>query len=467
MRSFNDWDKEILHNLVKEKIGNSHSVDTFLNSFYFKEDLGRGLIIQAQRKYAVFFLKNELYDNEEIKNEEIAKFMDLLSLLKFLVADGYLAIHKADQEKDKSMFFLQDSFTNPQPSSGTIYLNAAGDYTASPETIHNKNKQVIFKGIVFEREMYDLIAGLTTGNYIVSQHIISLINSNEPNNSSKRKGIFLFGLLGVTLASLLTFLIFNFHRQGKEQRDQQQHILASHLALQQQLHDLSGKIQLISTQVIQANPIQKSNENENPKHYGIDVSKWNGDLHRELDNVDSISFVICKATEGNHGIDPSFKTNWALLTKKGYIKGAYHFYLVDDDPIRQAEHFWSMIQQLDSTDIAPIVDIEQGSISASNENDLVKIQVELLLFLRHLQSKSNRLPMIYTDFSFANQYLTHLGFADYPLWLADYTKKDEPSIPKVWKDKGYRIWQRSDTYSVNSSNTDLDIFVGRLDQLYK
>lgn len=465
MRSFSDWDKNVLNNLVKEKTGSSHQVDTLLNSFYFKEDLGRALIIQAQRKYAVFFLKSELYENEQTKNEELTKFLDLLSLLKLLVADGYLAIHKADNEKDKSMFFLQDSFTNPQPSSGTIYLNAAGDYTSSPETIHNKNKQVAYKGIVFEREMYDLILGLTTGNYIITQNINQLLTTSQTKYSWKGKGTFLSVLLLIALLSLAIQLYINTGNQHEEQYQQHQSVVESHHAIQQQLNDLTNKIQFISTHLSSASLAQQSTENKVRKHYGIDVSRWNGDIQSELDKVDSIDFVICKATEGKSGVDPTFKANWNLLSEKGLIRGAYHFYLVDDDPIRQAEHFWSIIQQLDSTDLAPVVDIEQGSISS--DTDPVRIQVELLLFLRHLQSKCNRLPMIYTGVDFADQYLTNDAFASYPLWLADYTKRENPSIPKAWKEKGFTIWQRTDEYTINSNNTDLDIFYGKLEQLYK
>lgn len=467
MRSFSDWDKEIISHLVREKKGISYPMDTFLTSFYLKAELGKALIIQAQRKYAVFFLKTEFYDQEETKNKELTQFLDLLSLLKLLIADGYLAIHKADQEKDKSMFFLQDSFTNPQPTSGTIYLNAAGDYTSNPETIHDRNKQVIYKGIVFEREMYDLILGLTTGSYIVSQNIDQLLKVNKSGSLSGQRGIFITILLLVTLVGMSTFFFVTGRHQQEEQGNQYQRVIENHQAIQYQLDDLNTKIQSINTHISSASLVQQSSENTNPKHYGIDVSKWNGNIQSELDEIDSIAFVICKATEGRHSVDPTFKTNWALLRKKGLIRGAYHFYLTDDDPIQQAEHFWSVIQQLDSTDMTPIVDIEQGSISSDTENDPVKIQVALLLFLRHLEVKSKRLPMIYTGLDFANQYLTHNSFAAYPLWLADYTKKEKPSIPNTWKDKGFMIWQRSDSYTINSNNIDLDVFYGEKEQFYK
>jgi len=46
------------------------------------------------------------------------------------------------------------------------------------------------------------------------------------------------------------------------------------------------------------------------------------------------------------------------------------------------------------------------------------------------------------------------------LWLAQYTKKSKPTLPKTWQEKGYKIWQKSDNYFIDSRNTDFDLFYG-------
>ena len=61
--------------------------------------------------------------------------------------------------------------------------------------------------------------------------------------------------------------------------------------------------------------------------YGIDVSDFQGDEVDFLDKQkDSLSFVICKATEGITYTDPEFQNNWKTIPEKGFIRGAYHFY---------------------------------------------------------------------------------------------------------------------------------------------
>ena len=49
------------------------------------------------------------------------------------------------------------------------------------------------------------------------------------------------------------------------------------------------------------------------KMYGIDISKWNGNEAEEIEPKDSITFVICKATQGIKLVDPDFKQNVALI----------------------------------------------------------------------------------------------------------------------------------------------------------
>jgi len=101
----------------------------------------------------------------------------------------------------------------------------------------------------------------------------------------------------------------------------------------------------------------------NNTHYGIDISHWQGNLISAMSNKDKLSFIICKATGGDHYIDPDFRTNWRDIKAKGFIRGAYHFYLCVDNPKTQAEHFCATISDIGPNDIAPVLDIEQGSMS--------------------------------------------------------------------------------------------------------
>jgi GH25 family lysozyme M1 (1,4-beta-N-acetylmuramidase) len=197
--------------------------------------------------------------------------------------------------------------------------------------------------------------------------------------------------------------------------------------------------------------------------YGIDISRYQGNLLEDIDNMDTLHFVICKATEGKKYVDPDFVANWTFIRKRGLVRGAYHFYLTGDDPVRQAQHFLETVKDLDSTDLPPVVDVEDGSILRLV--DTVTLPINLMLLLRYMQQVTGRKPVIYTDLYFANKYLLNDSFAAYPLWLAEYSGNSAPRLPIAWKRKGYAIWQKKDSYRIDSKQTDFDVFNGSGDKL--
>lgn len=192
--------------------------------------------------------------------------------------------------------------------------------------------------------------------------------------------------------------------------------------------------------------------------YGIDISKYQGDIVQDLPSIDSLSFVICKATEGDTYTDPDFYKNWKMIKDKHMVRGAYHFYHTSDDPVKQAQSFVNTISGLEITDLPPVVDIEAGSVSGSP--DMKQVQKDLITFLNFVAEHTNRKPMIYTGLSFANQYLNHPELADYPLWIAEYSDIETPALPRLWHQSGYAIWQRSQSYKIDSDNSDFDMFDG-------
>lgn len=195
-----------------------------------------------------------------------------------------------------------------------------------------------------------------------------------------------------------------------------------------------------------------------PHVYGIDLSKYQGDLLEEIKQLDTLHFVICKATEGNTLIDARFIANWQRLRQLAVLRGVYHFYISKDDPIKQAQHFLKTLGDVQAADIPLILDVEEESLRGVI--DTANFHQSLLSFLHYLEQQSHQKPIIYTDPSFADQYLRNSSFADYPLWIADYTKKESPVLPVTWKKKGYVFWQRNDSHTLHSQRTDFDVFNG-------
>jgi len=198
--------------------------------------------------------------------------------------------------------------------------------------------------------------------------------------------------------------------------------------------------------------------------YGLDISKYQGDEITLLDKkTDSISFVICKATEGITYTDPKFSENWNMILKKGFIRGAYHFYRSNDNPKDQAVNYLNAITELQNTDFPPIVDFEEGGIV--NSESVEQIQETLLLFLKQIETKLNRKPIIYTDYKTGNKYLNNPKFSDYPLWIANYTNANQPNQPNAWKGKKWFLWQKSANYKIKNIINDFDIFNGNITEL--
>ncbi|MEN2399207.1 GH25 family lysozyme [Flavobacterium sp. MC2016-06] len=191
--------------------------------------------------------------------------------------------------------------------------------------------------------------------------------------------------------------------------------------------------------------------------YGIDISKYQGNEINFLNKqVDNLTFIICKATEGITYTDSDFKTNWPAIQAKGYVRGAYHFYHCDDDPSKQVANYLGVIGKFSAADFPPIVDFEETSIDPGINT--ASIQPNLLQFLTLLEQKTGRKPLIYTDNNTANTYLTDPSFAGYNLWIADYN--NTLTLPTIWQSKSWTLWQKSASYKLNNQLNDFDVFNG-------
>lgn len=58
-------------------------------------------------------------------------------------------------------------------------------------------------------------------------------------------------------------------------------------------------------------------------------------------------------------MDPHFADNWYGMREAKLYRGAYHFFLADDDPVEQAKHYTNTLGKLRSKDLPPMLDVEQ------------------------------------------------------------------------------------------------------------
>jgi lysozyme len=177
---------------------------------------------------------------------------------------------------------------------------------------------------------------------------------------------------------------------------------------------------------------------------GIDVSDVQGVIDWSKVKNSNVEFAFCKATENTKFVAKRFLTNWTNIKKAKLIRGAYHFARLSNDPIQEATHFIETIPELFETDML-VLDIEDDKTKLSNSEFINWT----LSFLDYVENKTQITPIVYTggpyfDFnsgSPSDDIINKLNH--YPLWLAAYTLTPNKYIPYVWKNVGWKIWQRS------------------------
>ena len=199
----------------------------------------------------------------------------------------------------------------------------------------------------------------------------------------------------------------------------------------------------------------------NYKVHGIDVSHHQGAIDwsavKGTEKQDyPIRFVFMKATEGGDYKDRRFVENFRKAGEVGLMRGAYHFYNPNTDPIRQADFFISQVK-LKKGDLAPVLDIER------KPRDKAQLQANLKIFLNRLELHYGVKPIIYTSYKYKTRYLDSPEFDAYPFWIAHYYV-DMLSYKGTWQ-----FWQHTDYGTVPGidTNVDLNVFNGSLNELKK
>ncbi|UOU99957.1 hypothetical protein MUU74_08375 [Chryseobacterium daecheongense] len=203
--------------------------------------------------------------------------------------------------------------------------------------------------------------------------------------------------------------------------------------------------------------IQKILSSNLDKTYGFDISHYQ---NREDIKWDSLSignktipleFVVMRATMGNRSADKNFDDFWELAKKHELIRGAYHFYRADEDPVIQANNFLENVK-LESGDLPPILDIEKIPKRKTNK----KLIEDLKVWCKIVEEAYGEKPVIYTYYHYYKDFLKG-EFDGYPLWLANYNDVPIPSPNDEWD-----FWQFTENGIVHGINTkvDLDIYNG-------
>lgn len=195
------------------------------------------------------------------------------------------------------------------------------------------------------------------------------------------------------------------------------------------------------------------------KTFGIDMSHYQKKEDIKWDSLSignrsiPIKFVVLRSTMGNKSTDRHFDDFWKLAKKHNLIRGAYHFYRADEDPVMQANNFLANVK-LEEGDLPPILDIEKIPRRKSNK----KLIEDLKIWCRIVEETYGEKPIIYTYYHYHKDFLKG-EFDDYPLWLANYNDVPQPTPNDDWD-----FWQFTENGIVYGINTkvDVDIYNGSL-----
>lgn len=150
--------------------------------------------------------------------------------------------------------------------------------------------------------------------------------------------------------------------------------------------------------------------------FGVDVSRYQGNIDWEQLEAQDVEFAFIKATEGSSYQDPCFTQNWQGVHDTAVYAGAYHFFSFESSGETQAENFIRTVGELDG-DLPPVVDLEfYGDYAA---NPLSKKETREILddLLSALEEYYGVKPIIYTTTKAYYQYLFGGSYSEYPLWM--------------------------------------------------
>lgn len=196
--------------------------------------------------------------------------------------------------------------------------------------------------------------------------------------------------------------------------------------------------------------------------YGLDVSHyscvidWDTVTKMNAEGV-RMRFAFVRATRGRNFRDYLFDYNWKEAKKAGILRGAYHFYIANEDPATQAKNFLKTVK-IEIGDLPPVLDIEDGDGTISDEQLLRGIKTWLIA-VEHVTKVR---PIIYCNLTYYQRFVVN-HFDTYPIWVARY------DVPKVALPTGrpWQFWQFSKSGRVNgiTEKIDLNAFNGTYEQL--
>lgn len=186
--------------------------------------------------------------------------------------------------------------------------------------------------------------------------------------------------------------------------------------------------------------------------FGIDVSKWQGEIDFEAVKNAGCSFVIMRIGHYYDEIemDEYYKTNMAAAKKAGLDVGVYVYTTANTEEEIRENAQW-IAKQLDyqELDLPVVFDWEDFSNFQQYEMNIHDLN-ELFELFAYEMDKYGYSSMLYSSKNFLNNFWYE--YSEYPVWLAHYT--DETDYTGE-----YAMWQTSCFGRIDGIEGDVDLNV--------
>lgn len=193
--------------------------------------------------------------------------------------------------------------------------------------------------------------------------------------------------------------------------------------------------------------------------YGMDISKWQGNLDLTKGNYD---FCIVKASEGSGYIDGTFSNRIVQLTELGKLIGTYHFarpdlHKTESKMIEEAKWYMDCLNKHNL--IGRSIMVLDWEKEPYNNESLVAA------FLYEIYNKTRIKPFIYGSRSKLTKWKDWKIMKEFPIWMAMWPSIERIEIGKcpnftnpISSEIPWLIWQYSSTgiYPEYNGNVDAD-----------
>jgi lysozyme len=175
--------------------------------------------------------------------------------------------------------------------------------------------------------------------------------------------------------------------------------------------------------------------------FGIDVSKWNGEMDWRKAKLAGCSFVFIRAgsidnVTGQCYTDTQFRRNADQAPAHLPAVGYYWYYRPNHDPVKQAIYYVDLLRTA-KWNLPPVIDVETaGGVSCS------VLASRLAQMVNCLASDLGVKPIIYTRASFWNVSVNaHPLWPNLDLWIARYKALDGPWSDGLYKPRDWDAWR--------------------------